>query len=118
MTVYNSSTHTVHARRIPTILAVGDSIPSWEALVRMLTIEGYLVLSARNATEALSLAKTHSRPIHFLLLDQTMVGSSLHAELSPYQPGIQALIATASVEATVERVKLRLDTTRSSAAGI
>ena len=118
MTVADLATLPVHAHSVPAILAVGDSGPSWEALLRRLTIEGYLVLSAHSGTEALSVAKTHSRPIHLLLLEEAMAGSGLLAELGPYQPGIRALIATASLETTVERVKRLLDAPKRNAAAI
>jgi hypothetical protein len=50
---------------LPTILVVGLA----STLAPDLRSEGYLVLEAHSDSEAVSIARYHSRPIHLLLID-------------------------------------------------
>jgi len=85
-----------------TILIARHQNDSWDAVIRDLALEGYLVLTARNEAEAVKIAKTHSRPIHLVLVDKP--SPALFAELQPYQPGILILIVT-SPETALARVR-------------
>jgi CheY-like chemotaxis protein len=59
-----------------TILLVDDE-PDILAIAReMLEVEGYEILDALNAEEAVRLAAGHSGPIHLLLTDVVMPGAS------------------------------------------
>jgi hypothetical protein len=87
----------------PTILATGYGNDSWNTLIRNLELEGYLVLTARDGAEVIEIAKTHSRPIHLLLVAKP--SPALFAEAEPYQPGIQILIVDTSPERALARVR-------------
>lgn len=90
---------------VPTVLVAGEPGTSWDFLITGLQREGYLVLVARGASEALVIAKTHSRPIHLLLTDQTLGSSSLLTDLACYHPGIHFLIAAAAPAVTLEQAR-------------
>jgi len=96
-----------------TILIAGYPNNSWNALIRNLALEGHLVLTARDGEEAIQIAKTHSRPIHLLIVGQT--NPALFTELRPYQPGIRILVL-ASPETALARVRELLQPPQPSAA--
>ncbi len=77
-----------------TILLVEDEDMVREPTMRILARNGYMVLSAHNADEALQVAHGHSGTISLLLTDVVMPGRSgkdLAAELSRLRPGTRVL---------------------------
>jgi CheY-like chemotaxis protein len=77
-----------------TILLVEDEPWMREIAERVLTREGYRVLSAGDAVEARALAATASQPIDLLLTDVVMPGLSgprLAAQMRQGQPGLRVL---------------------------
>lgn len=77
-----------------TILVVEDEELVCNLTVRMLSSQGYTVLSVANGTEALSLVEQHPAKIHLLLTDvimPTMSGKVLADRLAAIQPGIKVL---------------------------
>jgi hypothetical protein len=86
-----------------TILVVGYQNDWGNALIRNLALESYLVLTARDGAEAIEIARTHSRPIHLLMVEKT--DPALFTELQPYQPGIRILIVEPSPETALARVR-------------
>jgi len=64
-------------------------------------MQGYHVLTARNATEALELVKGHAAPIHLLLTDVVMPhknGRELAELLSPLHPEMKILFMSGYTE--------------------
>jgi hypothetical protein len=59
-------------------------------LATSLRSNGYLVLEAQNASDALSFVRMHSRPIHVLLMSVSF-GNSLAQLLQQYRQGIGIL---------------------------
>jgi DNA-binding NtrC family response regulator len=77
-----------------TILLVEDEDMVREPTKRILARNGYTVLSASNADEALQVAHRHTGTISLLLTDVVMPGRSgkdLAAELSRLKPGTRVL---------------------------
>ena len=75
---------------IPTVLVIAQD-GLLQALVRSLTLEGYVVLSAKNEVEAVGVVISQSRPIHILLADVNINGYRLARALKQYRPEMQAL---------------------------
>jgi len=79
-----------------TILVVDDDAQVL-AIVRMM-LEGYRILNALNAEEAVRVATGHVGPIHLLLTDVVMPGASgreLAQQLSLQRPEMKVLYMTA-----------------------
>jgi hypothetical protein len=70
----------------PTILIVHEDGKFRDGLIRRIDPNGYLVLEAQDAAEALDVAIRHSRNIHVLLADDTDDARVMAAKLKPYQP--------------------------------
>ncbi len=85
--------HETH-RGTETVLLVEDE-DGVRALIRqILTKNGYQVLEARRAEEALMLAEGHNGPLHLLLTDVVlarMSGRELAHQLSPKRPEMQVI---------------------------
>ena len=78
----------------PTILVAEHDNDVRSPLVRHLQQQGYFVLIAHDANEALEIARVHSRPIHLLLADESLDGRSLAATLKQYRPNMHVLFIT------------------------
>ena len=79
-----------------TILVVDDDAQVLAIVRKML--EGYRILNALNAEEAVRVATGHVGPIHLLLTDVVMPGASgreLARQLSLQRPGMKVLYMTA-----------------------
>lgn len=77
-----------------TILAVEDDAGVREFVTRILKQQGYTVLEATDAHEAIRLVKNHQGVIHLLLTDVIMPGANgrtLAAELEQICPGLKIL---------------------------
>ena len=77
-----------------TILLVEDAEGVRDLALRVLQMQGYTVLEARNGAEALQLASQYTNSIHLLLTDVVMPGQSgkdLAEKLSESWPNLQVL---------------------------
>lgn len=85
----------INEQWFPTVLVTGDDSELRSDLVNLLLLEGYYVLEAHDAADAFHIAIVHSRPIHLLLMDLGMEGSSLlAARLRPYRDEMRVLFRT------------------------
>jgi ActR/RegA family two-component response regulator len=78
----------------PTVLIVQDDDGVRASLAQDLRDLGYLVLPARIVSEAVEIARIHSRPIQVLLTDEDESGRLLAATLRQYRPNIQVVFLT------------------------
>lgn len=108
--------HSENDPPFPTILMAGNQNESFNAFVRSLEQEGYLVLVAGSGPEALRIAKTHSRPIQLLLVNEALAASPLFNELRPYESGIRLLVIAAFTETSLARVRKALEAPEKGAA--
>jgi CheY-like chemotaxis protein len=76
---------------VPTILVVESDEKLRCPLSRDLRAVGCLVLDARDMAEALVIARTHSRPIHVLIMGAIFDNASV-VVLQQYKPGMSALL--------------------------
>ncbi len=87
-----------------TILLVEDE-DAVRSLVRaLLEPNGYKVLEARQAVEALSICERHKEPIHLLLTDvvmPTMSGRVLAARLAPVRPEMKVLFMSGYTDGAI-----------------
>jgi PAS domain S-box-containing protein len=77
-----------------TILLVEDARRVREVVREILAMNGYEVLEARHATEALELSERHAGPIHLMLTDVVMPqlsGHELARRLGPLRPEMRVL---------------------------
>jgi CheY-like chemotaxis protein len=77
-----------------TILLVEDARRVREVVREILAMNGYEVLEARHATEALELSERHRGPIHLMLTDVVMPqlsGHELARRLGPLRPEMRVL---------------------------
>jgi two-component system, cell cycle sensor histidine kinase and response regulator CckA len=84
----------VSKRGTETILLVEDEKGVRDLAREYLTQEGYEVLEAQNAEDALKIARNHSQWIHLLFTDVVMAGMSgrqLAEEMQKLRPGIRVL---------------------------
>ena len=84
----------VSKRGSETILLVEDEKGVRDLAREYLTQEGYEVLEAQNAEDALKIARTHAQAIHLLFTDVVMAGKSgrqLAEEMQKLRPGIRVL---------------------------
>jgi DNA-binding NtrC family response regulator len=85
-----------------TILAVDDEVDLLEAVRRVLSRRGHLVLTAIGATEAVELYRQHGGNIDLLLTDVQMpgcTGTDLANQLSELHPGLSVLFMSGLYEA-------------------
>lgn len=90
----------------PTVLVFAEDA-LLRALVENLTLQGYLVLPARNGAEALELVISQSKRIHILIADVTIGGHELARTLKLYRPDMQNLFISVHVQASSDVLDLR-----------
>ena len=95
-----------------TILLVEDE-PSLRSLVaRILRREGYTVLTAASAEDAIDTLRRHAgRPLHLLLTDVVLParnGRELAAEVAMLRPGVPTLFMSGYSDEVIERAGLEL----------
>jgi CheY-like chemotaxis protein len=78
-------------RGYPTVIVTEENNDSREVLVDALRREGYLVLEAHNSPSALDIVRTHSRPIHLLLINENADHRILAHELQEYRREMNVL---------------------------
>jgi len=83
-------------KSFPTILIAEYNIENRDWLVETLQEQGYLVLQAENSSEALHIARIHSRHIHVMLTDGSSHGRTLAAKLQQYRPEMRVLFVAAN----------------------
>jgi signal transduction histidine kinase len=84
-----------------TLLVVEDESEVRQLIVKTLAGLGYRVLEKSNSEEALQCAQEHNGPIHLLLTDVVMPGSSgkiLAEQLASLRPGIRVLFMSGYTE--------------------
>lgn len=87
--------------RRETVLVVDDEDMVGEFVRRILELDGYTVLRAKDGDDALSIARSHSEPIHLLLTDVNMPGMNgleLAEQVERMRPGIKVLFASGCAE--------------------
>ena len=75
----------------PTVLLALEDPGSQEQLSCGLQNRGYLVLDAKSLGQALEAVRTHSRPIHLLLLGVSPEHRLMAAEMKQYRPSMKIL---------------------------
>jgi DNA-binding NtrC family response regulator len=75
----------------PTVLLVKPECGERDLLIRKLHAQGYLVLVAEDAAQALDAVRIHSRPIHVMLIDEGQAGQSLASLVKPYRRTMDVL---------------------------
>ncbi len=93
-------------RGCETLLLAEDEAAVRQSIRQFLTLNGYVVLEAKNGSEALALARGYSGPIHLMISDVVMPqmsGAELAAELTSDRPDMKVLFVSGYAEATVLR---------------
>jgi PAS domain S-box-containing protein len=92
-------------RRAPkgteTLLVVEDEAPVRRLLLQVLRQNGYRLLEAPNAAEAIAAAERHAGPIHLMVTDVVMPGMSgreLAQKLAPVRPDMKVLFMSGYTE--------------------
>jgi CheY-like chemotaxis protein len=94
-----------------TILVVEDEEPVRTLAVTVLRRQGYQVVEARNAEEALRISEQHGGPIHLLLTDVVMPrmsGRHLAERLAPQRPEMKILYISGHTDDAVVQRGVRL----------
>jgi PAS domain S-box-containing protein len=89
-----------------TILLVEDEPAILELTTKLLEKEGYTVLAAGTADNAIRLAREHSCPIHLLLTDVVMPemnGRDLATRVAALQPGVKSLFMSGYTADIIEQ---------------
>src|SRR5262245_41796398 len=85
----------------PTVLLVEDDEFALDAMTRTLVRQGYLVLSARDGHEAMSLMYRPLQPINVVVLDLNLPdvsGIDLCTRLRELHPGLPVVVCTGSTD--------------------
>ncbi|MGH7569267.1 MAG: response regulator [Gemmatimonadales bacterium] len=97
---------TTSLRGTETVLLVEDEVTVRTVARQMLERQGYTVLEATGAEAATAIAETHDGPIHLLLTDVVMPGSSGRAladRLTPLRPELRVLFMSGYTDEAVVR---------------
>src|SRR3954451_17285738 len=76
---------------LSTVLVTGSALRTRDTFVSGLQQLGYLVLEAHSETEAVEIARLHSRPIQIMLADEDTYSHSLAEKLRLYRPHMRTL---------------------------
>lgn len=93
-----------------TILLVEDEPAIRQLMRRMLEVQGYKMLEARNGDEALKVADAHAGPIHLLVTDVVMPGLNgfdLAGRLTAAHPEAKVLFLSGHGDHPAVRQRLR-----------
>lgn len=110
-----ASHHSATDHRHETVLIVEDEVVVRDLVASTLAKEGYQLLLAGSAEEALALAASHEGPIHLVLTDVIMPGKSgieLANTLVAERPGLPILLMSGYAGETVDVGGLRQHTMR------
>jgi len=84
-----------------TLLVVEDEAPVRRLLLQVLRQNGYKLIDAPNASEAMAVAQRHAGPIHLMVTDVVMPGMSgreLAQKLAPLRPDMKVLFMSGYTE--------------------
>lgn len=93
-------------RGCETLLLAEDEMAVRQSICQFLTLKGYIVLEAKDGTEALAIAKAYGSSIHLMITDVVMPqmgGARLAGELALERPDMKVLFVSGYAEATVLR---------------
>jgi two-component system cell cycle sensor histidine kinase/response regulator CckA len=93
-------------RGCETLLLAEDEDAVRQSIREFLTLNGYIVLEAKNGADALALSRSYSNPIHLMITDVVMPqmsGAELAQHLSCDRPEMKVLFVSGYAEATVLR---------------
>jgi len=93
-------------RGCETLLLAEDEAAVRQSTREFLSMNGYVVLEAKNGTEALALAKSYEGTIDLLIADVVMPqmgGAKLAAELATERPTMRVLFVSGYAETTFQR---------------
>lgn len=93
-------------RGCETLLLAEDEAAVRQSIREFLSMQGYIVLEAKNGTEALALARGYDGPIHLMIADVVMPemgGAKLAGELAADRPDMKILFVSGYAEATFQR---------------
>ncbi|MDB4890148.1 MAG: domain S-box protein [Gemmatimonadetes bacterium] len=91
---------------VETVLVVEDETPVREIAQRVLTRQGYVVLTAASGAEALALSATFSSPIHLVVSDAVMPGmggAEVLKRLQAERPRLKALLMSGYTDDEIVR---------------
>ena len=89
-----------------TLLLAEDEAAVRQSTREFLSLNGYIVLEAKNGTDALAIAREYKGPIHLMITDVVMPqmgGARLAGELALERPDMKVLFASGYAETTVQR---------------
>jgi two-component system, cell cycle sensor histidine kinase and response regulator CckA len=89
-----------------TVLLAEDEAAVRHSTREFLSLNGYIVLEAKNGTDALAIATEYKGPIDLMITDVVMPqmgGAKLAGELSSERPTMKVLFVSGYAEATVQR---------------
>ena len=94
----------------PTVLIALEEGGIQSRFSRGLRERGYLVLEAKSSEQALAIVRTHSRPIHLLLLGLGPDTLTIASTLKQYRPSMKTLFVNADGDAAaLERINPDVD---------
>jgi two-component system, cell cycle sensor histidine kinase and response regulator CckA len=89
-----------------TVLLAEDEAAVRRATREFLSLNGYIVLEAKNGLDALAIAREYQGPIHLMITDVVMPqmsGARLAGELAAERPDMKVLFVSGYAETTVQR---------------
>ncbi len=89
-----------------TVLLAEDEAAVRRSTREFLSLNGYIVLEAKNGTDALTMAREYKGPIHLMITDVVMPemgGAKLAGELAAERPDMKVLFVSGYAETTVQR---------------
>ncbi len=89
-----------------TVLLAEDEPAVRQSTREFLSLSGYIVLEAKNGTDALAIAREYKGPIHLMITDVVMPqmgGAKLAGELVSERPEMKVLFVSGYAETTVQR---------------
>jgi CheY-like chemotaxis protein len=88
------------------LLLAEDEAAVRQSIREFLSLNGYIVLEARNGIEALALARAYDGPIHLIISDVVMPqmsGAELAEKLISDRPDLKVLFVSGYAETTILR---------------
>ena len=88
------------------MLLAEDEAAVRQSTRQFLSLNGYIVLKAKNGSDALAIAREYKGTIHLMITDAVMPqmgGAKLAGELSLERPDMKVLFVSGYAETTVQR---------------
>jgi len=95
-----------YSRGCETLLLAEDEAAVRRSAREFLSLQGYIVLEAKDGTDALAIAREYNGPIHLMISDVVMPqmgGAKLAGELALERPDMKVLFVSGYAETTVQR---------------